>query len=102
VPVAVLGLVAAELFAGAFEPMVAQRVNDAITSAQRATVISVEGFLYSLTMVWAFPLFGWAAERYGWLVAYGIAAGIVGALLLLYLVAGGQMPPRQPARSVSG
>jgi uncharacterized membrane protein len=82
--------------------MIAQRVNDAITSAQRATVISVEGFLYSLTMVWAFPLFGWAAEQYGWLLAYGIAAGIVAALLLLYLVAGGLMPPRQPAHSVPG
>jgi MFS family permease len=100
--VAVLGLVGAELFAGALEPMIAQRVNDAISSAQRATVISVEGFLYSLTMVWAFPLFGWAAEQYGWLAAYGVAGGIMAALLVLYLVAGGQMPLRQPARSVSG
>ena len=55
--VAVLGLIVAELFAGAFEPMIAQRVNTAITSAERATVLSVEGFLYSVTMIWAFPLF---------------------------------------------
>ncbi len=71
--VALLGLIVAELFAGAFEPMIAQRVNTAITSAQRATVLSVEGFLYSVTMIWAFPLFGWTAERYGWLPAYGVA-----------------------------
>ncbi|HZG69163.1 MAG TPA: MFS transporter, partial [Herpetosiphonaceae bacterium] len=54
-PFALLGLVVAELFAGAFEPMIAQRVNMAITSSERATVLSVEGFLYSVTMIWAFP-----------------------------------------------
>jgi MFS family permease len=90
VPVAVLGLIGAELFAGAFEPMIAQRVNDVIGSRERATVLSVEGFLYSVTMIWAFPLFGWTAERYGWLAAYGIAAGIVVALLVVYLVVGGR------------
>ncbi|MDF3016460.1 MAG: major facilitator superfamily 1, partial [Thermomicrobiales bacterium] len=90
--VAVLGLIVAELFAGAFEPMIAQRVNTAITSAQRATVLSVEGFLYSLTMVWAFPLFGWTAERYGWLPAYGVAGGAIVALLGVFLVLGGGRP----------
>ena len=89
VPLAVAGLIVAELFAGAFEPMIAQRVNLAITSAQRATVLSVEGFLYSVTMIWAFPLFGWTAERYGWLPAYGVAGGIVAALLGVFLLLGG-------------
>lgn len=88
-PLAVAGLIVAELFAGAFEPMIAQRVNTAITSAQRATVLSVEGFLYSVTMIWAFPLFGWTAERYGWLPAYGVAGGIVAALLGVFLLLGG-------------
>ena len=91
-PFALLGLVVAELFAGAFEPMIAQRVNTAITSAQRATVLSVEGFLYSVTMIWAFPLFGWTAERYGWLPAYGVAAGVVVALLGVFLILGGSRP----------
>jgi MFS family permease len=90
--VAILGLIVAELFAGAFEPMIAQRVNMAITSAQRATVLSVEGFLYSVTMIWAFPLFGWTAERYGWLPAYGVAGGVVVALLVVFLVLGGGRP----------
>ncbi len=88
-PFALLGLIVAELFAGAFEPMIAQRVNTAISSAQRATILSVEGFLYSVTMIWAFPLFGWTAERYGWLPAYGVAAGVVVALLGIFLVLGG-------------
>jgi MFS family permease len=92
IPVALLGLIVAELFAGAFEPMTAQRVNAAITSSQRATVLSVEGFLYSVTMIWAFPLFGWTAERYGWLPAYGIAAGVVVLLLGVFLILGGGRP----------
>ena len=100
IPWAVAGLIVAELFAGAFEPMIAQRVNTAITSAQRATVLSVEGFLYSVTMIWAFPLFGWTAERYGWLPAYGVAGGIVLALLGIYLVVARERRPTQPATQV--
>src|SRR5215213_9318053 len=92
IPVALLGLIVAELFAGAFEPMTAQRVNTAITSAQRATILSVEGFLYSVTMIWAFPLFGWTAERYGWLPAYAVAGAMVMALLGVFLVLGGGRP----------
>ena len=92
VPIAVLGLIVAELFAGAFEPMIAQRVNTAITSAQRATILSVEGFLYSVTMIWAFPLFGWTAERYGWLPSYGVAGGVVVVVLSAFLVLGGGRP----------
>src|SRR5829696_7628477 len=99
--VALLGLIIAELFAGAFEPMIAQRVNTAITSAQRATVLSVEGFLYSVTMIWAFPLFGWTAERYGWLPAYGVAGGVVVALLGVFLVLGGGRPLGRVNESVA-
>jgi MFS family permease len=99
--VALLGLIIAELFAGAFEPMIAQRVNTAITSAQRATVLSVEGFLYSVTMIWAFPLFGWTAERYGWLPAYGVAGGVVVALLGVFLVLGGGRPLRRESEPVA-
>ena len=91
-PLALLGLIVAELFAGIFEPMIAQRVNTAITSAQRATILSVEGFLYSVTMIWAFPLFGWTAERSGWLPAYGVAGGVVVTLLGVFLLLGGGRP----------
>ncbi|MCA9879309.1 MAG: MFS transporter, partial [Thermomicrobiales bacterium] len=82
---ALIGLLLAEFFAGSFEPMVAQRINDAISSAQRATVISVESFFFSLTMVWAFPLFGWSAERWGWLPAYTVTAALAGLVLAAYL-----------------
>jgi MFS family permease len=84
--VAVAGLFVVELFGGSLEPMIGQRVNDVITSAQRATVLSVESFLYSVTMIWAFPLFGWTAEQWGWLPAYAAAAGILLVLLAIYLL----------------
>lgn len=74
-----------EVFAGVFEPMVSARLNGGLPSAQRATILSIEGFLFSVTMVWAFPLFGLAAERFGWLAAYGAAAAAVIALLLGWL-----------------
>jgi MFS family permease len=93
---AVLGLVVSELFAGALEPMVAQQVNTAITSAQRATILSIESLLYSVTIIWAFPLFGWAAERWGWLPAYAASAGIAAALLAIFLLSGGGRPLSRP------
>jgi MFS family permease len=98
-PVAIAGLLIAELFAGSFEPMVAQRVNDAISSAQRATILSVESFLYSVTMIWAFPLFGFTAERWGWLPAYGVAAAALGSLLVVYLAIGGRAKAQASAAS---
>lgn len=93
--VALGGLIVAEFFAGAFEPMVAQRVNLAITSAQRATILSVESFLFSVTMIWAFPLFGFTAERWGWLPAYGVAAAALLSLLFIYLVLDGRRSGRR-------
>ena len=95
---ALAGLLLAEFFAGSFEPMVAQRVNEAISSAQRATVLSVESFLFSLTMVWAFPLFGWSAERWGWLPAFSGTALLACAVLIFFLFATRDTPdqPRAP------
>lgn len=99
--VALAGLFVAEFFAGAFEPMVGQRVNDAIASAQRATVLSVQSFLYSVTMIWAFPLFGIVAEQRGWLTAYTVAAGLIVVVLGVYLMVGGVRPgPVSRGRSV--
>lgn len=71
----------AELAAGVYEPLLAARVNADVGAAQRATILSVEGFLFSITMIWAFPLVGWVAGRFGWLAAYAGAGGVVLALL---------------------
>jgi MFS family permease len=74
-----------EFITGVFEPMLAARVNEGLPPGQRATILSVEGFLFSITMIWAFPLFGAAAERYGWLAAYAGASVAVVVLLVAWL-----------------
>ena len=78
----------AELASGIYEPLQAARVNADVAAGQRATILSVEGFLFSLTMVWAFPLFGWIAQRSGWLVAYAGAGAVVAMLLVAWLAVG--------------
>jgi MFS family permease len=75
----------AELMAGIFEPLLATRINDSVAAPQRATILSVEGFLFSITMVWAFPLAGLVADRAGWLAAFGGFGLIVLVALVLWL-----------------
>lgn len=76
----------AELVAGLFEPLLAARINDSLAAPQRATMLSIEGFLFSITMVWAFPLVGWIADRAGWLPAFGGAGLVVLAILAFWLL----------------
>ena len=78
----------AEFAAGLYEPLLAARVNAELAAPQRATILSVQGFLFSITMVWAFPLTGWVAQRAGWLAAYAGAGGVVLALLVAWLAQG--------------
>lgn len=79
-----------EFTAGIYEPVVASRYNDAISSGQRATILSTEGFLFSLTMIWAFPLAGWVAERAGWFTMYAVIAGLFGVALTIWYLAFGR------------
>jgi hypothetical protein len=48
-------------------------------------MLSTEGFLFSITMVWAFPLTGWAADRAGWLASFGGAGMVVLTIMALWL-----------------
>lgn len=89
----------AEFVAGVYEPLLADRVNTGLGGGQRATILSVQGFLFSLTMIWAFPLTGWIAERGGWLAAYAGAGGVVALLLVAWLAVGGA--PGQDAEAVA-
>ena len=76
----------AEFAAGLYEPLLSARINDEVAATHRATILSVQGFLFSLTMIWAFPLTGWLAERGGWLLAYASAGLIVLVLLAGWLL----------------
>ncbi len=87
---AVITYVIAEFATGLYEPILADRVNRDLPAAQRATILSVQGLLFSLTMVWAFPLAGWIAERAGWLTMYALAGLGTGIALLIWLAVGGR------------
>lgn len=78
--------VVAEFATGLFEPTLADRVNRQVDGPQRATILSLDGFLFSLNMIWVFPLVGWLAERTSWLVSFGSIAGLVGIALIVWLM----------------
>ena len=49
--ITVVTYLVAELATGLYEPILGDRINRDVTSAQRATILSVQGFLFSLNMV---------------------------------------------------
>lgn len=57
-----------------------QRLNDVIPSDQRATIISVDGMMYSLLMIPASPLLGWVGDWFG---QAGAGLVLLGVLILL-------------------
>ncbi len=83
---ALVTFVLAEFTTGLFEPTLVDRVNRQVHGPQRATILSIEGFLFSLNMIWVFPLVGWLAEWANWLVAFGSIAALVGVALVVWFV----------------
>ena len=84
--IAVVTLLVFQFGTGLYEPFLADRVNRDVAAPRRATILSLQGFLYSLNMVWAFPLVGWVAERAGWLVAFSGVIAVLGLALVAWLV----------------
>jgi len=74
-----------EFVLGVLETMFSNRFNQDTPSEQRATVLSIQGFLFSLTMIWAFPLFGFAAERIGWTLPFVVSGGVLIAAWMFWL-----------------
>ncbi len=80
-PLAIVAFVRFEFGTGIYEPLLADRINREVEASRRATILSLNGFLFSLTMIWAFPLVGWVAGRAGWLVAFsGVSLVLLAAL----------------------
>ena len=65
-----------------------RRLNSALPSDQRATLISVDSMAYSLLMIFASPLIGWAGDLSG-----QVGAGLVGLGVLV--MAGGVLALKQ-------
>lgn len=73
--VAATAYIVSELAAGVLEPLLFAWFNRNIPSGQRATLLSVDSWIFSLTMIGAFPLGGWLAETYGWAALYLLCGG---------------------------
>jgi len=74
------------VFVGLLEPLLFAWFNRQVPSAQRATLLSVDSWLFSLTMIVAFPTGGWLAETYGWGTLLVVCGGAKIALTLLVLL----------------
>lgn len=75
----------AQVSYGLIEPLLGAWLSRGMPAAQRATLLSVESWLFSLTMIVAFPLAGLYAERAGWgalYVACGAATVVLGLVAL--------------------
>ena len=66
----------ANLASGIIEPIMFAWFNRQLPSEQRATLLSVESWMFSATMIVAFPAAGWLAERWGWGMLYVLAGGV--------------------------
>jgi MFS family permease len=89
---AVSAYLVANLASGLLEPLISNWFNERIESTRRATVLSVESWLFSLTMIFAFPATGWFAEQVGWGALYALCGGVT-LLLAVVLVGGRQLRP---------
>lgn len=89
--VAVLvGLAVREVVIGLFEPLIATWTNAETSAEVRATVLSLQEAGFSVTMIWAFPLTGFLADRGGWGLAYGCVTAALGVVILGVLLFGGR------------
>lgn len=61
---------------GMVETRMSAWYNGQLVSGQRATVLSIESWLFSCLMIGLFPLAGWFAERAGWTAMY-VTCGVV-------------------------
>lgn len=84
--IAVVAYLASNLVSGLLEPLMFAWFNRQLPSAQRATLLSAESWLFSLTMIVAFPLGGWLAEREGWALLFLICGGAKIVLTLAVLI----------------
>jgi MFS family permease len=77
-PLAIGVYIALQGVTGVVETRLSAWYNDHLPSAQRATVLSVESWLFSCFMIVFFPLGGWLAGRAGWPTLY-VLCGVTGA-----------------------
>jgi len=87
---------AANVVMGLLEPLMFAWFNRQLPSEQRATLLSAESWIFSLTMIVAFPLGGWFADRAGWAALFLVCGGV--KLLLTLAVVGGARSAERRSR----
>jgi MFS family permease len=76
VGIAIFAYLFANLASGLLEPLMYAWFNRHVPSAQRATLLSIESWTFSMTMIVVFPLGGLLAERAGWSLLFLICGGV--------------------------
>jgi MFS family permease len=76
----------ANLASGVIEPVMYTWFNNQLPSEQRATLLSVESWVFSLTMIVAFPAAGWLAGGHGWGALYVLCGSVKITLALAMLL----------------
>lgn len=87
IAIATTAYLLSNLFTGLLEPLMFAWFNRQVPSGQRATLLSVDSWMFSMTMIIAFPLGGWVAETYGWGTLL-IACGSAKIILTMFMFAG--------------
>lgn len=76
VALAIAAYLGSQVAYGLAEPLLSAWFNRQIPSAQRATLLSVDSWLFSVMMIVAFPAAGVLAERLGWGTLYVLCGGL--------------------------
>jgi len=87
--IATAAYLVANLASGIIEPLLSNWFNRQIPSEQRATLLSVESWMFSATMIFAFPAAGRLAQVAGWGALF-LAAGAANVALALAVVLAGR------------
>lgn len=91
----------AQFASGVIETRLSAWYNAQLPSSKRATVLSIESWLFSCLMIGLFPLAGWVAGRHGWAPLY-IALGVVGMVTAFAAFLLRRHPETAPQGAVAG
>jgi MFS family permease len=83
---AIVAYLMANLTMGLMEPLMFAWLNRQLPSAQRATLLSFDSWMFSLVMIVAFPLGGWLAESSGWGILFALCGGVQVTMALVVAV----------------
>lgn len=95
VVVGIVAYLAREMLSGIVEPRLSAWYQQRLPGAQRATVLSVESWLFSCLMIGLFPLAGWFAGRAGWTPLYVVCGAICATTALAGLLLHKDADPEQ-------